>query len=146
MATFLRAPQILLVQTKTRRHCPEAEIHRSPCQLRDAESLCEIHQVELTFEVLIEAWLGILAQLLGVVLAPVNILNVGNEPLAIVAFGKVPLIEPKIIIGFHPPMGHPLADVRVRIDAFAYAIFGVALKALAVAGAEVLPAPAVRVV
>ena len=111
MATFLQEPQIRLVQTKMWRRYSGAETHRSPYQLRGAESLCETHRAESTFVIFLEVRLRALAQSLGVMLTPVDILYVGNEQFAVVAFGEIPLIEAEIIVGFCPPMGRPLAKM-----------------------------------
>jgi hypothetical protein len=82
--------------------------------------------------------------LLGEMLAPVNRIHICDEQIAICDFYKVPLIEPEIVVNFDKPMRSPLADMGMGFRPIAYAVFGIALGAFAIARPEVLPTPTVR--
>ena len=77
-------------------------------------------------------------------LAPIDLINISKEQIAICAFCKIPLIEPEIVVRFDKEMRRPLANMRVRLGAIAKAVLGVALGTFTIAWPETLPAPTVR--
>src|SRR5258708_3334297 len=82
--------------------------------------------------------------LFGEMLAPVDVINICNEQIAICTFCKIPLIEPEIVVRFDKEMRGPLADMRVGLDTIANSVLGIALCAFAIARSKVLPTPTVR--
>src|ERR1700693_2017313 len=77
-------------------------------------------------------------------LTPVEGFHICEEPFTVRTVCKIPLVEAKIIVGFHKPMGCPLADMRMGLAEITGAIFGIRLGAFAVAWSELLPTPTVR--